>query len=49
MGKYDIGSKLTNECKLTIYDLAQEIADETEKEIEALEKKLLRRKLMKRR
>lgn len=33
MGKYDIGTELTNECKLTIYDLAQEIADEIEKEI----------------
>ena len=44
MGKYDIGSKLTNECKLTIYDLAQEIADETEKEIEALEKKTIKKK-----
>lgn len=43
MGKYDIGSKLTNECKLTIYDLAQEIADETEKEIEALEKKTIKK------
>ncbi|SFW32673.1 hypothetical protein [Ruminococcus flavefaciens] len=33
MGKYDIGAKLTNECKLTIKDLAEEIADEIDKEI----------------
>lgn len=30
MGKYDIGASLTNECKLTVYDLAEEIADEFE-------------------
>lgn len=46
MGKYDIGAKLTNECKLTIYDLAQEIADEAEKEIvDALEKKTIKKKI----
>lgn len=28
MGKYDIGAELTSECKLSIYDLAKEIADE---------------------
>ncbi len=28
MGKYDIGAELTNECKLTAYDLAEEIAEE---------------------
>lgn len=28
MGKYDIGAKLTNECKLTVYDLASEIVNE---------------------
>lgn len=28
MGKYDIGAELTNECKLTAYDLAIEVAND---------------------
>lgn len=28
MGKYDIGEKLKSDCKLTVYDLAEEIANE---------------------
>ena len=46
MGKYDIGAKLTNECKLTIQNLAVEIADEIEKEIvDALEKKTIKKNI----
>lgn len=41
MGKYDISAELTNDCKLTVYDLAKEIDTELElDDTKAIEMKL---------